>query len=208
MSRKAAAAGGWPVRPFDPKCRDFEPVDDDTVAQIRAVLAEWNPDDWPAVRAVLEVEVPVAAGRLATLTVRDVRLLFNSLAHRGHGQRHTAHTAVTTLAVTMPAELTDDVAWYSANCADFTHGAILSTLLDFGSTNRSKARTMADVGRAISGASKPAELSRPFGQLVDRGVVHTLQGAGVWLTQRGEALARYLAEQKNAARKVRLSPGR
>ena len=111
MSRKAAAAGGWPVRPFDPTCRDFEPVDDAVVAQIRAVIAEWHPDDWPAVRAVLEVEVPVAAGRLATLTVRDVRLLFNSLAHRGHGQRHTAHTDVVTCAVPVPAELTTDDQW-------------------------------------------------------------------------------------------------
>jgi hypothetical protein len=208
MSRKAAAAGGWPVRPFDPTCRDFEPVDDAVVAQIRAIIAEWHPDDWPAVRAVLEVEVPAAAGRLATLTVRDVRLYFNSLAHRGHGQRHTAHTDVVTCAVPMPAELTADVAWYSENCADYTHGVILSTLLDFGSTNRSKARKMADVGRAVSRANTPADLSRPFGLLVDRGVVHSLQGVGVWLTPRGAALAEHLAKQKTSAGKVRLSSGR
>lgn len=208
MSKKAAAADGWPVRPFDAKCRDFEAVDADTVTQIRAVIAGWDAHDWPAVRAVLEVEVPAAAGRLSTLTVRDVRLLFNSLTHRGQGQRHTAHTAVTTLAVTIPAEVADDAAWYSANCAEYTHGAILAALLECGAANRSKARTMSDVGRAVSGASKPADLSRPFAQLIDRGVVHSLQGTGVWLSPRGEALARYLVEQKNAARKVRLSPGR
>jgi hypothetical protein len=210
MSKKTAAAGQWPARPFDPKCRDVEPVDDAVVAQIRAVIAEWHPDDWPAVRAVLEVEVPNAAGRLATLTVRDVRLLFNSLAHRGHGQRHTAHTDVVTCAVPVPvpAGLAEDVAWYSANCADYTHGAILSTLLGFGSTNRSKAQTKADVGRAVGSVNKPADLSRPFEQLVDRGVVHALQGVGVWLSPRGAALAEHLAERKTPVGKVRLSPGR
>lgn len=207
MGKKAAAAGGWPVRPFDQKCREFVAVDDDIVAQIRAVIDGWDADDWPAVRAVLEVEVPAAVARLTTLTVRDVRLLFNSLIHRGHGQRHTATTAVTTFTAPMPPELADDVAWYTANCADYTHGAILSTLLEHGSTNRSKSRTMAEVGRVVSGVSKSADLSRPFGQLVERRVVHSLQGVGVWLSSRGEALARHLAGRKNAVQKVRLSAG-
>lgn len=208
MSKKAAPAGGWPVRPFDPKCRDFEPVDDDVVAQIRAVVAEWNPDDWPTVRNVLEVEAPAAVARLATLTVRDVRVLFNSIVHRGHGQRHTAHTAVVSFNSVLPPELFGDVAWYSANCADGTHGRILLTLLDKGSTNRSSAVTMADVGRVVGTPSTPADLSRPFGVLTGRGIVHAAKGVGVWLTPRGAALAKHLAEQKSSARKVRLSAER
>jgi hypothetical protein len=208
MSKKAAPAGVWPVRPFDPKCRDFEPVDDDVVAQIRAVVAEWNPDDWPAVRAVLEVEVPGVSGRLATLTVRDVRLLFNSLAHRGHGQRHTAHTAVVSLNSVLPTELAGDVAWYSSNCADGTHGRILLTLLGNGSTNRSSAVTTADVGRTVGTPNRPADLSRPFALLIERGIVHAGKGVGTWLTPRGAALAKHLDEQKSSARKVRLSAER
>jgi hypothetical protein len=208
MSKKPAAADGWPVRPFDAECRDFEAVDADTITQIRAVIAGWDAHDWPAVRAVLEVEVPAAAGRLATLTVRDVRLLFNSLAHRGHGQRHTAHTAVVSLGMPLPASLVEDVEWYSAHCDERTHGVILSTLLAGGNTNRGKPVTMADVGRVVGTASKPADLSRPFRLLTDRGLVHAKQAHGVWLSPRGEALARHLADRKISVQKVRLSAER
>jgi hypothetical protein len=208
MSKKAAAAGRWAVRPFDPKCRDFEPVDDAVVDQIRAVIAEWLPGDWPPVLAILEVEVPSVVGRLATLTVRDVRLLFNAIVHRGHGQRHTAHTAIVPLAVPLPASLAADVEWYSENCDDRTHGLILRSLLGSKSTNKSRAVTMGDVGRAVGTPSKPADLSRPFGDLVDRDLVRSVKGVGTWLTQRGEALARHLDVQKTSVRKVRLSPER
>jgi hypothetical protein len=135
-------------------------------------------------------------------------LLFNSLAHRGHGQRHTAHTAVTTLAVPLPASLAADLEWYSANGDDRTHGLILLSLLDSKSTNKSKAVTMADVGRVVGTASKPADLSRPFRLLTERGLVHAKQAHGVWLSPRGEALARHLAARKISAQKVRLSAER
>jgi hypothetical protein len=208
MSKKAAAAGGWPVRPFDAKCREFEPVDADTVTQIRAFIDGWDAHDWPAVRAVLEVEVPAAASRLATLTVRDVRLLFNSLAYRGHGQRHTAHTAVVSLGMPLPAQLADDVAWYSAHCNDHKHGRILSTLLDGGHTNRGKPITMTDVNRLVGTPNNPADLSRPRRLLTDRGLVHAKQANGLWLTPRGEALARHLAARKSSVQIVRLSAER
>ena len=82
LLKKTAADGVWPARPFDPKCRSTVPVDDDIVEQIRAIIVDWDPNDWSAVRAVLEVEVPNVSLRVSKLTVRDVQLLFNAIDYR------------------------------------------------------------------------------------------------------------------------------
>lgn len=198
MPKKTAADGVWPARPFDPKCRSTVPVDDDTVEQIRAIIDEWDTDDWPTARAVLEVEVPSVSPRLSELSVRDVRQLFNAIANRGRGQRHTASTTVVCFDMPQPTGLAEDAAWYQDNCGDFQEGAILAALLAKNCTNKSRAATQTAIGLAVGDGKSKVDLQRPFRRLIDKGIVETASGVGVWLSWRGESLAKYLKSRKPA----------
>lgn len=198
MPKKTAADGVWPARPFDPKCRSTVPVDADTVEQIRAIIDEWDADDWPTVRAVLEVEVPGVSPRLSELSVRDVRQYFSAIANRGRGQRHTASTTVVCFDMPQPTGLAEDVAWYQAKCGDFQEGAILAALLASGCTNESRAKTKADISRAVGDGKSAVDLQRPFGRLIEKGIVVAKKSVGVWLSCRGESLAKHLKSRKPA----------
>ena len=199
MPRKTAAARVWPERPFDSKCRKTVPIDDDTVAQIRAFIAEWDEHDWPAVRTFLEVEVPGVSASLATRTVRDIRLLFNAIAHRGRGQRHTASTTVVAFDMPQPATLSEDLAWYQDECTDYQDGVILAELLSNRCTNQSRALTKKQVGLLVGDGKQTVDLQRPFTRLIEKGIVDTKQGVGVWLSWRGEQLARHLKQRKSTS---------
>lgn len=198
MPKKTAADGVWPARPFDPRCHSTVPVDDDTVEQIRAIIDEWDADDWPTVRAVLEVEVPSVSPRLSELSVRDVRQYFNAIANRGRGQRHTASTTVVCFDMPQPTSLAEDVAWYQTECGDYQEGVILAALLARGCTNKSRAATKAEIGLAVGDGKSKVDLQRPFGRLINKGIVETASGVGVWLSWRGERLAEYLNSRKPA----------
>ena len=198
MPKKTAADNVWPARPFDSKCRSTVPVDDDTVEQIRAIIDEWDADDWPTVRAVLQVEVPGVSSLLSKLTVRDVRQYFSAIANRGLGQRHTASTTVVRFDMPQTTGLAEDVAWYQAECGDYQEGAILAALLARGCTNKSRAATKAEIGLAVGDGKSKVDLQRPFGRLIKKGIVETAPSVGVWLSWRGERLAEYLNSRKPA----------
>ena len=197
MPKKTAADNVWPARPFDPKCRSTVPVDDETVEQIRAIIDEWDPNDWPAVRAVLEVEVPGVSSSLPTKTVRDVRQYFNAMANGGRRKRHTASTSVVTLDMPLPTNLPEDIEWYQAACGDYQEGRILSALLAKGCTNKSRAATKAAISLAVGDGKSKVDLQRQFKRLIDKGIVETASGLGVWLSWRGQRLAEYLKSRKH-----------
>jgi hypothetical protein len=102
--------GMWPARPFDPECRESVPVDPLVVAAVRKVLADWDGENWGAVRArLLAFGCPPA--ELPSMTPADIRqwfAQFHPAMIARHGVAHTAAHSVTTFspaAGERPAEL-------------------------------------------------------------------------------------------------------
>jgi hypothetical protein len=179
----------WPLRPFDPSCRERVAVDAATMDAVRCVIADWDGTNWAAVEAAIQRAALLRP--LSELTVFDVRMQFavgqRDLVLKLGGTPRTTDGTI----VTVKPEPAADAKLDTWNGLTDRQRVCLIALRELGAFDADRRQRAVDIATQAEGpAVDPAGFKEPLSELVTQGLIGSKRGAagGYWLSAEGRAL--------------------